>query len=292
MAQQYPVEHVSPGAPPLAGQAINADPAYERAAYQEQQDRLRIFRAQHKAMGWLYRLLDVGYGVDLAVAEIDRLRSAAALKWALGIDAMLCLLFGLIWWRYDLMSTWTVLNPLATRLYDAIPTEGEFWGSFMGTAGFLVEILVRVTVTLGPSFVQFRMPQMAMNHDAAWIALWGTAVFDMATDSTDVREDTPAFFGWLIEAAGQATPAVWLSIIGLLVLLLIFKGDKRMLWWAGIGLCLACWLFGQAGAFAYWGNVAFWTFFASFAAQSLFLVQLAKCGYIVKKLRFARAATA
>lgn len=264
--------------------------AMEREARHAQQERLSAFRAQHKAMGWLYRLLDVGYGIDLAVAEVDRLRSVAALKWAGAMDFGLFVLFAAIWWRYDLMSTWTVLNPLAATLYEAIPREGDFWGRFMGVAGFAVEILIRTVVTLGPSLIQFRLPHMAMNHDAAWVALWATAVFDMGTDSIDVREDTPAFFQWLIDAANRATPEVWISLIGLLLLLVFFKSDKRMLWWAGIGVCAACLFFGQAGNFVYWGNVGFWTFFASFASQSLAIVQGAKCLYIAKQLRYAQAA--
>jgi hypothetical protein len=241
---------------------------------------LEHFRAQHRRMGWLYRLLDVGYGVEIAVADVARLSSRAAVVWALAFDAALCALFGLVWWRYDLMSTWHVLDPLGAGLVTAIP-KGDWWTVFGGG----VDLLVRLIVTLGPSLIQFRMPYLAMRHDAAWLALWATAVFDMATDSVDVRADVPQFFGWLITAASGATPPVWWSLVGLALLLCLVRPGQWPLWISLAGLALYCLAFGQGGAVVYWANVGFWTFFASFAAQSLFLIQLAKCGLLAMKLR-------
>jgi len=241
---------------------------------------LEHFRMQHRRMGWLYRLLDVGYGVELAVTDVARLSSRAAVAWSLAFDAALCLLFGLIWWRYDLRSTWTVLDPLGAGLVAAIP-KGDWWE----IVGGAVDLLVRLIVTLGPSFIQFRMPYLAMQHDAAWLALWATAVFDMATDSVDVRADVPQFFGWLIAAGNQATPQVWWSLIGLALLLCLVRSGQWPLWLGLAGLALYCLLFGQGGQVVFWANVGFWTFFASFAAQSLFLIQLAKCGMLAMKLR-------
>lgn len=238
------------------------------------------FRSQHRRMGWLYRLLDVGYGVELAVNDVARLTSRAAVAWSLVFDAALCILFGLIWWRYDLLSTWTVLDPLGAGLVAAIP-KGDWWVIFGG----IVDILVRVIVTLGPSFIQFRLPYLAMQHDAAWLALWATAVFDMATDSVDVRLDVPQFFGWLITAASTTTPQVWWSLIGLALLLCLVRGRQWPLWIGLAGLALYCLAFGQGGTVVQWANIGFWTFFASFAAQSLFLIQLAKCGLLLMKLR-------
>ena len=238
------------------------------------------FRTQHRRMGWLYRLLDVGYGVELAVSDVARLSSRAAVAWSLVFDAALCALFGLIWWRYDLLSTWTVLDPLGTSLVAAIP-KGDWWAVFGG----VVDVLVRLIVTLGPSFIQFRLPYLAMQHDAAWLALWATAVFDMATDSVDVREDVPQFFGWLITAANQATPQVWWSLVGLALLLCLVRSGQWPLWVGLAGLALYCLLFAQGGVVVQWANIGFWTFFASFAAQSLFLIQLAKCGLLAMKLR-------
>jgi hypothetical protein len=258
-----------------------------RAQYEQdtQDGRLHAFRAKHRAMGMLYRLLDVGYGVEIAVGDVSRLTSRAALAWAFAFDSLLCLLFGLIWWRYDLMSTWNALNPLATGLINSIPKTGEGWAKFWAVAGFIVEIVLRTAVTLGPSLIQFRMPYLAMQHDAAWLALWTTAVFDMGTDSVDVRQEVPAFFGWLIEAAKGADSAVWLSLIGLAVLLLFVQARRWPLWVGLIVVCVAALGFGQAGNMVFWANVGFWTFFASFAAQSLFMVQLAKCGLLLHKLR-------
>lgn len=241
---------------------------------------LEAFRAQHRRMGFLYRLLDVGYGVEIAVEDASRLTSRAAVAWALVFDAALCLLFALIWWRYDLLSTWTVLDPLGAGLVAAIP-RGDWWAVFGG----VVDVLVRTIVTLGPSFIQFRLPYFAMKHDAAWLFLWASAIFDMATDSVDVRGDVPQFFGWLITAAAQATPQVWWSLVGVALLLCLVQAHRWPLWIGLAGLCLFCLAFGQGGQVVFWGNVAFWTFIASFAAQSLFLIQLAKCGLLATKLR-------
>lgn len=249
-----------------------------------------VFRAQHKRMGWLYRLLDVGYGVDLAVQDVARLSSRAAVGWSLGFDAAIMILFGLIWWRYDLSSTWNVLDPFGAGLVEAIP-KGEWWA----VLGGLIDILVRVIVTLAPSLIQFRMPHLAMRHDAAWLALWATAVFDMATDSVDVREDIPKFFGWLIDAASNAPASAWWSIIALCLVLLVLRWSQWPLWGAIGVLCGAILLFGTsvvgesgrtfAGDVVFWGNVGFWTLFASFAAQSLFFIQVAKVMMLAQKLR-------
>lgn len=267
-----------------------ADEARREQHYQnEQAERLNTFRAKHRAMGMLYRLLDVGYGVEIAVGDVSRLTTRAALAWALAFDAALCLLFFTIWWRYDLMSTWNALNPLAEGLIRSIPREGEGWGQFMAVAGFIVDFLIRIVVTLGPSLIQFRMPYLAMQHDAAWLALWVTAVFDMGTDSVDVRNDVPAFFGWLINAANGADAMVWWSLIGLALLLLVVQARRWPLWLGLIVVCVAALFFGQAGNMVFWANVGFWTFFASFAAQSLFMVQLAKCGLLLHKLRYVQA---
>lgn len=243
---------------------------------------IEAFRAQHQRMGWLYRLLDVGYGVELAVGDVARLTTRAALVWALAFDAALCLLFGLLWWRYDLLSTWDVLDPLGAGLVAAIP-RGDWWAAF----GFVIDGLVRLVVTLGPSFIQFRLPALAMKHEAAWLALWATAVFDMATDSVDVRADVPQFFGWLITAADTAEPRVWWSLAGLALLLCLLRARQWPLWLALGALALSCLAFGGGGQLVFWANVGFWTFFASFAAQSLFLIQLAKCWLLALKAREA-----
>ena len=112
----------------------------------------------------------------------------------------------------------------------------------------------------------------------------------MATDSVDVRADVPAFFGWLIEAATRADSAVWVSLLLLGVLLLLIRSRQWPLWLALIAVAAACLGWGQAGAIAFWTNVGFWTMFASFAAQSLFLIYAAKFVMIAWKRRELAAA--
>jgi hypothetical protein len=245
----------------------------------EDQARLNEFRRRHKGMGWFYRLLDVPYGIEMATDDVSRFSTPAALTAALVFDSMIAFLFGLIWWRYDLMSTWTTLDPLANGLTTAFNTllAGLSMPEQVGAVvGWVVAFAVRLVVTLGPSIIQFRMPYDASRHDAAWLALWATAVFDMATDSVDVRADIPMFFGWLIEAAQNADNAVWISLMVLGIILLIFRFHQWPMWAGLIAVSIACLGWDQAGNVVFWANVGFWTIFASFAAQSLFFIYAAK----------------
>lgn len=249
------------------------------AADADAQRRLHAFRQHHRSMGWFYRLLDVPYGIEIAAGDVARITVPAALTAALIFDGLLALLFGLIWWRYDLMSTWTTLDPLALGLSNAANALLAGLGlpqAIGDILGWAISFLVRTVVTLGPSLIQFRMPYDASRHDAAWLALWCTAVFDMATDSVDIRSDVPTFFGWLITAATRADNAVWVSLILLALVLLVVRNRQWPLWLRLIAICVACLGWGQAGNVVFWGNVAFWTLFASFAAQSLFLIYAAK----------------
>jgi hypothetical protein len=180
------------------------------AGNDEARQRLHEFRQHHKGMGWFYRLLDVPYGIEMATSDVARFSTPAAITAALIFDSLIALIFGLIWWRYDLMSTWTTLDPLATGLTTAANTllTGLKLPPQVGAVvGWVVATLIRVAVTLGPSIIQFRMPYDASRHDAAWLALWGTAIFDMGTDSVDIRTDVPTFFGWLQGAATNADSA-------------------------------------------------------------------------------------
>jgi hypothetical protein len=252
------------------------------------QQRLHQFRAHHKRMGWFYRLLDVPYGIEIAAGDVARLSVPAAITAALICDGLIALLFGLIWWRYDLMSTWTTLDPLAQGLAGAANTLLATLGlppAIGEPLGVAVAFLVRAVVTLGPSLIQFRMPYDASRHDAAWLALWATAVFDMATDSVDIRQDVPRFFGWLIDAATRADGAVWVSLILLALLLLVVRHHQWPLWLALIATSVACLGWGQAGNVVFWANVGFWTVFASFAAQSLFFIYAAKFLMLLWKRR-------
>lgn len=258
------------------------------AATTEAQRRLHAFRAQHKSMGWFYRLLDVPYGIEIAASDVARLTVPAAITAALICDGLIALLFGLLWWRYDLASTWTVLDPLALGLSNAANALLSALGlpkTIGDILGWVVSSLVRVAMTFAPSLIQFRMPYDASRHDAAWLALWTTAVFDMATDSIDVRTNVPAFFGWLIEATTQADTAVWVSLILLAAVLLIVRTRQWPLWLGLIAIAIACLGWGQAGNVVFWASVGFWTMFASFAAQSLFLIYAAKFLMLLWKRR-------
>jgi hypothetical protein len=260
-------------------------------------DRARAFREQHKSMGIFYRLLDVPYGVDLSTADVARIKTVPSLVLALILDGGLAILFGAIWFRYDLASTWNTLDPFAQGLQDAVPNAAAvsipyldpaanaFLSAALGVFLFIFDFLIRIVVTFGPSFIQFRMPYMAMNHDAAWFALWSTAVFDMATDSPDIRADVPRFFGWLLTAAEQANSTVWLSIALLCLIMIVFKFRLWKLWLILAGVAIACVMFGQARNIIFWSNIGFWTVFASFASQSLFLIQAVKTGLIAMKLK-------
>ncbi len=161
--------------------------------------------------------------------------------------------------------------------------------AFLGGA---LAVLVRTIGMLLPSLIQFRMPYDASRHDAMWLALWISIIFDLGTDSVDIRADVGSWFGWLIDAAQTAAPMIWLSLIGLGLLLLFFQGRQWPLWTGLIGVSIACLGWGQAGNVMYWGNVALWTVFASFAAQSIFFIYLAKVVMLATKGRALAAAGA
>lgn len=259
----------------------------------ERMRQLREFRRRHKGMGMFYRLLDVPYGIEMATDDVARFTRAQAVWWALAFDAALTLFFGLLWLRYDLLSTWHAMDPIATSLTNAalpilvwlkLPPEVV---AFLSSA---LAILVRTIAALLPSLIQFRMPYDASRHDAMWLALWLSIIFDMGTDSVDIRTDVGAWFGWLITAATNAAPMVWLSLIGLGVLLLFLRGRQWPLWLGLVTVAVACLGWGQAGNVVYWANVALWTVFASFAAQSIFFIYLAKVLMLLAKGRALAAA--
>lgn len=252
-----------------------ADEWYGRQA----QQRLDEFRKRHKSQSWFYQLLDVGWGMELAADDVQRLTRRPAVVASLIVTAMLALIFVGIWLRYDLISTWTVMTPIANGVTGAFvqvfPTS---WGITPGVTflGNLFAALMGILFTLGPTLIQVGMPYMSQRHGAAWLALWLSALFDMATDSVDIRNDVPNFFGWLIDMASTASPTVWVSLIGLGLALLVFRNHQWPLWTGLIVVAIACLGWGQAGNIIYWSQVGFWTFFASFAAQSLAFIFIGK----------------
>jgi hypothetical protein len=264
----------------------------QHEAPNENAQRLKDFRDRHKGSGFFYRMLDVPYGIEMAADEVARFSRAQAVWWALGFDACLTLFFGLFWVRYDLWSTWDAMDPLATSLGEAAKPLVTMIGLPEGIAAFVgsaVSVLIRTIAALLPSLVQFRMPYDASRHDAMWMALWISIVFDLGTDSVDIRALVTSAFQWLIDAAQNADTAVWLSLIALGVLLLIVRNRQWPLWVGLIVVSVACIGWDQGGNVVYWANVAFWTVFASFAAQSIFFIYAAKVFMLFGK---ARALTA
>lgn len=239
------------------------------------------FRARHKRMGLMYRLLDLDYGVRIAIDDVAGLTSPMSITWALIFDVGVLFIFGLIWWAYDLRSTWTTLDPFASGLVEVIPKDNQLWT----VAGWIIEQVLRLLVTLFPTIIQIRFPQMAMRHDAAWVALWASAVFDLATDSVDVMADVPVFFGWLITAANNANVNVWWALLALAVILYFTHGDYGLIW-IGVGaLATTILLFENAGQLTEWALVGFFTAFASFAAQSLFFIHFFKVIALIQHRR-------
>ena len=281
--------------PPIAMDALDQQMVGggtpDRAA--ERMRQLQQFRQRHKGMGMFYRLLDVPYGIEMAADDVARFTRSQAIWWALAFDSALTLFFGLLWLRYDLLSTWTAMDPIATSLSNAalpilawlkLPPEAAAF------AGSVLAILVRTIAALLPSLIQFRMPYDASRHDAMWLALWLSIIFDLGTDSVDIRTDVTAWFGWLITAATNAAPMLWFSLIGLGVLLFVLRGRQWPLWLGLIAMAVACLGWNQAGNVVYWANVALWTVFASFAAQSVFFIYLSKVLMLAAKGRALAAA--
>jgi hypothetical protein len=267
-----------------------ADQARAEAWYgQQAQGHLEEFRRRHQSQGWFYQLLDVAWGMELAADDVARLTRRPAAIASLIVTGALAIIFTGIWLRYDLLSTWTVLAPLAKGVTDAfVRVFPASWGITPGVTvlGSLFAWFIGLLFTLGPTLIQVGMPYMSQRHGAAWLALWLSALFDMATDSVDVRNDVPNFFGWLIQMATQASSTVWLSLIALGVFLLVIRNRQWPLWTGLIIVAVACLGWGQAGNIVYWANVLFWTFFASFASQSLAFIFLGK-----GVLLFAKAQT-
>lgn len=258
---------------------------------QQAQQRIDEFRKRHKQQGWFYQLLDVAWGMELAADDVARLTRRPAVIASLIVTAGLAVIFAGIWLRYDLISTWSVLAPIANGVTGAfVQVFPASWGITPGVTflGTLFAWFIGVLFTLGPTLIQVGMPYMSQRHGAAWLALWLSALFDMATDSVDVRNDIPNFFGWLITMAGTASPTVWLSLIALACVLLVIRNYQWPLWTALIVLAVACLGWGQASNIVYWFNVGFWTFFASFASQSLAFIFVGKCVLLLARAQSVR----
>lgn len=126
---------------------------------------------------WFYQLLDVAYGVDLAVQDVLRLKTRESLKLAMYLDAMLLIGLFALWWRFDLYSTFDFFTPATNSVLQTVPGDYQWIGSWLG----------RIIGTLLPTLVQWRYPSLAQRHRAAWLILVVTVMFDMWTDYPDVH---------------------------------------------------------------------------------------------------------
>jgi hypothetical protein len=133
-------------------------------------------------MGWLYRILDVGRGIELAIEDVGKMKGRGSIAVVLFMDALLCIVIGWAWWHYDLYSTWQWASPL-----------GEGWGQslpdrFQPYNQWLIFIL-----NAAPTLVQWRFPRLARRHDAYLWFFLAAALFDMVTDYPQARGDVDTY---------------------------------------------------------------------------------------------------
>ena len=220
------------------------------------------------SMNWFYRILDVEYGVELAVQDARQVRTWQGATFSLAINTLLLVAFGGIWLRYDLWSTLTVFSPVKESILQAVP---EGWGLARQIGG----LLLGIAAALLTSLVQWSYPRLARRHEAALWGLAAASLFDIATDYRDVQNDFPAYFDGLLTmfAAQDATRWVIVGAICLLVGLILARQRGPM--FALSAICFACTALPAAQVWT-WGIVFIGTIFASFVAQSLVIIHAAK----------------
>lgn len=151
-------------------------------------------------MSWLYRILDVGRGVEIAVDDVMRIRRREAAYVALALDGLLAVLFLWVWWIYDLRSTWEWAAPLGQGWTSALPVWAQAYNQWLI---FILNAL--------PTLVQWRFPSLARRHAAYFWGFALAAVFDLITDYPAVSRDIDAFVVPVLQtAAGSFAPLlVW-----------------------------------------------------------------------------------
>lgn len=239
---------------------------------------------RRSSMDWFYRILDVEYGVELAVNDARRVTSPEGAGLSFIINGLLFVAFLGVWFRYDLWSTVNVFAPVRESIVGAVPTEGAGWGIVRTFGSYLLGIAAAFFTSL----VQWAYPRLAQRHDAALWGLVAAAVFDLVTDYRDVQADFPRFAeGLLTQLAAQGAER-WALAGTVCALLGIFLGSYRSLLWLLAGVCFAC-LFWPVRDVWVWGIVFIGTIFASFVAQSLVVIHFAKCLALLKVARGMRA---
>lgn len=153
-------------------------------------------------MGWLYRILDVGHGVELAVDDVLRIRRREAAYVALLLDGLLAVLFLWVWWVYDLQSTWTWAAPLGQGWTGTLPLWAQAYNQWLI---FILNAL--------PTMVQWRFPSLARRHAAFFWGFALAACFDLVTDYPAVTRDLDTYITPVLQAAtGPIAPLlVWIT---------------------------------------------------------------------------------
>jgi hypothetical protein len=236
---------------------------------------------QSGGMDWFYRILDVEYGVELAVRDAQRVRTWQGASFSLIINVLLLTAFGGVWLRYDLWSTITVFAPVRDNILEAIP---EGWAAVRQVGGFLLGIAAAFLTSL----IQWSYPRLARRHEAALWGLAAASIFDIATDYRDVQADFPSYFDGLIGMFAAQGPTRWLIAGGVCLFIGILLAPQRGLLWIISAICFACVLLPAAQVWT-WGIVFIGTIFASFVAQSLVVIHAAKALALLSVGRGLRA---
>lgn len=237
---------------------------------------------RRSSMDWFYRILDVEYGTELAVADANRLRSPEAAGISFIINALLFTAFLGVWARYDLWSTINYFAPVRDNIIASIPTEGAGWGMVRTLGSYLLGIASAFFTTL----IQWAYPRIAQKHDAAMWGLAAAAIFDLVTDYKDVQVDFPGYAKGLLDQLSAQTPESWALVGGVAAMLGLFMASYRSLLWLLAGASFAC-LFWPAREVWGWGIVFVGTIFASFVAQSLVMIHAMKALALVRIARGA-----
>lgn len=149
-------------------------------------------------MNWLYRILDVGAGVELAVNDARRIRTPMAVGVALLLDLLLCIILGWAWWTYDLHATWEWAGPLgagwATKLPERLQPYNQ-WFIFVLNAA--------------PTLIQWRFPSLSRRHPAAFWVFAAAACFDIVTDYPAVKGDVDLYLGGILSQFSLGTLLLW-----------------------------------------------------------------------------------
>lgn len=122
---------------------------------------------------------------------------------------------GILWWLYDLMSTYYFSQGISADAKPVATSLGESAGELLGSAGditlasFMGGVVV-VAITLAPSIVELLAPRVM--HPGAQLALNATILFDFVTDwptAAGIIAQYNVPFGWL----GQVIATFLLTLV-------------------------------------------------------------------------------